>query len=54
MEEATHLEISTTESLDSAMQQLKGNNSLLHEAESKIATFEENVGSLEISIGRQP
>lgn len=53
VEEATRLEKSATESLESVMQQLKGNNGLLHDAESKITALKEKVGLLEISIGRQ-
>lgn len=53
IDEANKLERSASESLDSVMKQLEGNNDLLHDAESEIATLKEEVGLLEITIGRQ-
>ncbi|KAL5129697.1 WEB family protein, chloroplastic [Glycine soja] len=53
IEEANKLERSASESLESVMKQLEGNNDLLQEAESEVATLEEKVGLLEMTIGRQ-
>ncbi|KAK2658369.1 hypothetical protein Ddye_004902 [Dipteronia dyeriana] len=53
VEEADKLKTSASESLDSVMRQLEGNNDLLHDAESEIATLKEKVGLLEMTIGRQ-
>ncbi|KAB1205313.1 hypothetical protein CJ030_MR7G012051 [Morella rubra] len=53
VEEANKLERSASESLNSVMKKLEGNNHLLHDAESEIASLTEKVGLLEISIGRQ-
>ncbi|KAL2329255.1 hypothetical protein Fmac_022682 [Flemingia macrophylla] len=53
VEEAYKLERSASESLESVMKQLEGNNDLLHEAESKVSTLNEKVGLLEMTIGRQ-
>ncbi|XP_031277106.1 WEB family protein At3g02930, chloroplastic-like [Pistacia vera] len=52
-EEAHKLKRSASESLDSVLRQLEGNNDLLHEAESEIASLKEKVGLLEMTIGRQ-
>ncbi|KAH1224443.1 hypothetical protein AAZX31_11G106600 [Glycine max] len=51
--EANKLERSASESLESVMKQLEGNNDLLHEAESEVATLKEKVELLEMTIGRQ-
>ncbi|KAK7855630.1 WEB family protein At5g16730, chloroplastic [Quercus suber] len=53
VEKANQLERSASESLNSVMKQLEGNNDLLHDAESEIAALKEKVGLLEITIGRQ-
>lgn len=53
VEEAKKLERSASESLNSVMKQLEGNNDLLHDAESEIVSLKEKVGLLEITIGRQ-
>ncbi|KAE8077506.1 hypothetical protein FH972_016065 [Carpinus fangiana] len=53
VEEATKLERSASESLNSVMKQLEGNNDLLHDAESEVVSLKEKVGLLEITIGRQ-
>ena len=53
IEEANKLERSASESLESVMKQLEGNNDLLHEAESEVATLKEKVELLEMTIGRQ-
>ncbi|KAL5568280.1 hypothetical protein UlMin_024855 [Ulmus minor] len=53
VEETNKLKRSASESLDSVMKQLEGNNELLHDAESEIASLKEKVGLLEITIGRQ-
>ncbi|KAK7263995.1 hypothetical protein RJT34_31596 [Clitoria ternatea] len=53
VEEANKLERSASESLESVMKQLEGNNDLLHDAESEVATLKEKVGLLEMTIGRQ-
>lgn len=53
VEEAKKLERSASESLNSIMKQLEGNNDLLHDAESEIASLREKVGLLEITVGRQ-
>ncbi|KAK6936517.1 WEB family [Dillenia turbinata] len=53
VEEANRLERSASESLESVMRQMEGNNDLLHDAESEIASLKENIGLLEISSGRQ-
>ncbi|XP_058085341.1 WEB family protein At3g02930, chloroplastic-like isoform X2 [Magnolia sinica] len=52
IEEATWSERSASESLDSIIKQLEGNNVLLQDAESEIASLRGNVDSLEISVGR--
>ncbi|KAG6707489.1 hypothetical protein I3842_06G034400 [Carya illinoinensis] len=53
VEEANKLERSASESLNSVMKQLEGNNELLHDAEFEISSLKEKVGLLEITIGRQ-
>ncbi|TKY67874.1 WEB family protein [Spatholobus suberectus] len=53
VEEANKLERSASESLESVMKQLEGNNDLLHEAESEVATLKEKAGLLEMTIARQ-
>lgn len=53
VEEANKLERSASESLNSVMKQLEGNNDLLHDAESEVLSLKEKVGLLEITIGRQ-
>ncbi|XP_057970046.1 WEB family protein At5g16730, chloroplastic-like [Malania oleifera] len=53
VKEANRLERSASESLNSVMKQLEGNNDSLHEAEAEIASLREKVGLLEISLGRQ-
>ncbi|KAF5749250.1 WEB family protein [Tripterygium wilfordii] len=53
LEKANKLERSASESLESVMKQLEGKNDLLHDAESEIAALKENVGLLEMTIGRQ-
>ncbi|KAF5735313.1 WEB family protein [Tripterygium wilfordii] len=53
LEKANKLERSASESLESVMKQLEGNNDLLHDAESEIAALKEKVGLLEMTIGRQ-
>ncbi|KAM1055068.1 hypothetical protein ACFX1X_002357 [Malus domestica] len=52
VEEANKLERSASESLDSVMKQLEGNNELLHDAESEISALKGKVSLLEITIGR--
>lgn len=52
-DEANKLKTSASESLDSVMRQLEGNNDKLHDAESEIAALKEKVGLLEMTIGRQ-
>ncbi|XP_027354967.1 WEB family protein At5g16730, chloroplastic-like isoform X2 [Abrus precatorius] len=53
VEEANKMERSASESLESVMKQLEGNNDLFHEAKSEIATLKEKVGLLEMKIRRQ-
>jgi chromosome segregation ATPase len=53
VEKANKLERSASESLNAVMKKLEGNNDLLHDAESEIASLKEKVGLLEITIGRQ-
>ncbi|TKY67878.1 putative WEB family protein [Spatholobus suberectus] len=53
VKEANKLERSASESLESVMKQLEGNNDLLHEAESEVATLKEKAGLLEMTIARQ-
>ncbi|GAV70057.1 DUF827 domain-containing protein [Cephalotus follicularis] len=53
VEEAKRLERSASESLESVMKQLEGNNDLLHNAESDIDALTEKVGLLEMTIKRQ-
>lgn len=53
VEEANKLKQSASESLDSVMRQLEGNNDLLHDAEGEIAALKEKVGLMEMTMGRQ-
>ncbi|KAM7278804.1 hypothetical protein ACFE04_005938 [Oxalis oulophora] len=50
---ANKLERSASESLESVMKQLEGNNDLLHNAESEIERLKQKVGLMEMTIKRQ-
>ncbi|XP_047970980.1 WEB family protein At3g02930, chloroplastic-like [Salvia hispanica] len=52
-EQAKRLERSASESLETVIKQLEGNNDSLHNAESQIGSLKEKVVLLEISIERQ-
>lgn len=51
--EANKLERSASESLETVMKQLEGNNDMLHDAKIEITSLKEKVGLLEMTIGRQ-
>ncbi|MED6218059.1 hypothetical protein PIB30_023439 [Stylosanthes scabra] len=53
VEEANRLERSASASLESMTEQLEGNNDLLRDAESEIASIKEKVALLEMNIERQ-